>query len=451
MTVEATRADQLASITARWVLGLFLLYVLLQRLAVPATDVALLLPAVLAWCLYGLRQGIVVVDRGRSTLFLAAFGAMAAVVALQNHLVPRASISITSYGLFMVVWSPFVLRLVDGRPQTYVRMLRLVVRVGLCLAAACLVMTLSQLAGLGYRDWFGALVPDVLELQGFVITYPVAYGSDLYRANAWIGLEPSFVSAQLGLALIAGLYARASSTELGVLIAAMGCTLSGSGFALVVVAVLVVLASPLRRVFVRHLPVLALSACAAATTSFGLLLLDRVTEFQSAGSSTSLRALEPYLYLWPAWIEDDANVLLGLGPGSAQDLITDTQVLGLLVPSPAKIFFEYGLLGGVVLAGFLLACYVAGPSRGFAASLLVSLWLLQPGTTTLLAIAPLLIFVTLWSPRPGAALESNPGWLAEQRRPALRWRRRRSGAGRSGAGAVEPDPRPWLLPTGGRP
>ena len=38
-------------------------------------------------------------------------------------------------------------------------------------------------------------------------------------------------------------------------------------------------------------------------------------------------------------------------------------------------------------------------------SLLVSLWLLQPGVTTMVIVAPLLAMVTLWSPRPGLPIE----------------------------------------------
>ena len=80
-------------------------------------------------------------------------------------------------------------------------------------------------------------------------------------------------------------------------------------------------------------------------------------------------------------------------------------MLGLLVPSPAKVFFEYGLVAGVVLAAFLLGCYWGGPSRAMGLSLLVSLWLLQPGVTTMVIVAPLLAMVTLWSPRPGLPIE----------------------------------------------
>jgi hypothetical protein len=118
------------------------------------------------------------------------------------------------------------------------------------------------------------------------------------------------------------------------------------------------------------------------------------------------------------WVRDVRGVLLGRGPGSSQQLVENTHILGLLVPSPIKVFFDYGLLAGAVLLAFLFACYLGGPSRAYALSLVVSLWLLQPGTTTLLVVVNVLLFVTLWSPRPGAVVEMAPDLLA--RRPAGR-------------------------------
>lgn len=406
--------DDLARATARWVVVLFVLFVVLQRFAVPATDVALLIPATLLWCAHGVRRGLLTFDRDRTALWLAAFGVTGLTILVQAQLVPGSTASILSWGLFLVVWAPFVLRVADVRSSTYLRMLRGVARVGLWLAVGCVVMTGTQLAGLAYRDWFADVVPPAMQLPGFVTTYPVRYGSEVYRSNAWIGLEPSFISAQLGLALLAGVYTGMSAARLSLLLMALVCTVSGSGFALMAGGVLVVLAYPLRAVFVRYLPLVGVTLLAAASTEVGTLLLERVTEFQSSGSSTRLRAIEPYSFLWPVWVEDSRNVLFGLGPGSAQDLVSGTRILGLLVPSPAKVFFEYGLLAGAVLAAFLLACYVGGPSRGFSITLLLSLWLIQPGTTTLLAVLPLMIFVTLWSPRPGLVIEQRTQLLSRR-------------------------------------
>jgi hypothetical protein len=47
----------------------------------------------------------------------------------------------------------------------------------------------------------------------------------------------------------------------------------------------------------------------------------------------------------------------------------------------------------------IVVCYLGGHSRALGISLLVSLWTLQPGTTTMLVVMPVLFLVTWWSPR----------------------------------------------------
>jgi hypothetical protein len=171
------------------------------------------------------------------------------------------------------------------------------------------------------------------------------------------------------------------------------------------IGVVVMLAFRSRSLVMRYMPVALGAVVAIAFTPVGQLLLGRATEFQSSNSSASLRALQPYQLLFPIWYEHLSGVLLGYGPGSSQRLVEASGVVGLLVPSPVKLFFEYGVLAGGVLAAMMLACYWGGPSRVFSVSLLVSLWVLQPGTTTMVIVAPLLIFVTLWSPRVESPIE----------------------------------------------
>ncbi len=403
-----SRPDQLAQRTARSVAALFLLCVLLQRFAVPASPVALLLPVVLAWCAVVLARGLAVVDRYRAGMWLAGFGVTALVIPFQERLVSGAIESITSWGLFMVVWAPAVLRLVDRRVSTFRLMLAKIASIGVWLAAGCIVMTGTQLAGMAYQDWFHRFIPDSWELSGYVITYPIYFGSDIVRANAWIGLEPSMVSLQIGLSLIAAIYAGVSVPRVAVIALGLACTFAGSGLAIVGVGVLIILVHPVRHALLRYVPIALGAAAMASTLSVGSLLLERATESRSEGSSTSLRAIAPYREMWPIWVHDTSTVLLGKGAGSSQELVSQSNISGLLVSSPIKVFFDYGLLAGAVLAAFLLSCYVGGPSRAFSMSLLVSLWILQPGTTTILLVAPLLIFVTFWSPRVEHPLDLHP-------------------------------------------
>ena len=394
--------------TVRFVGGLFVTCVLLQRFAVPGIPViALLLPVVLVWSAWGLYRGVLVVDRHRTLLWLAAAGVTALVVPVQLLLVNDPLVSVTSWALFMATWEPFALRLVDRSTATYMASLSVIVKTCILLAFAAIAMMISQLAGLRYSDWLAAVIPSSLLLHGYVITYPLSYGSGLYRANAWIGLEPSTVSFQLGLGLIAAMLAGARARSVVVLFAALLCTASGSGVIVAAIGLLVMLVHPIRRSLRRYALAGGTALVLALSTPLGTAMLARATS-SSPDPSASLRGIQPYQYLWPDWISSAASVIFGRGPGSSQRLVDDTGILGLLVPTPAKIFVEYGLLAGFVLAGFLLVCFLDGPSRALSASLLVSLWVLQPGTTSAIFVLPLLLVVSWWSPKQGPVLEAEP-------------------------------------------
>jgi hypothetical protein len=370
--------------------------------------VALLLPVMLGLCVAGVALRIFTFERRRLAAWFFAAGSTALAVQLQTVFIDHAMISFGSWALFMLTWLPFTLRLVHHDRRTFIRVLDVVSRITTYLAAGCLVMMGSQLAGLGYRDWFATLVPDSLLLDGFVITYPVEYGSDLMRANAWIGLEPSIVSALLGVGVLAALLVGAPWVRVLVLLGGLFATVSGSGFAVLAAGLLVMSLSPVRRSLRRYLVPTALLLIIAVNSMIGSAILERVTEVSSTNSSTSLRAVMPYQYLFPQWSENPLVALLGRGPGSSQDIVANSGILGLLVPTPVKIFFDYGILAGLVLAAFILLCYAGGHSRALSLSLLLSLWLLQPGTTTVVIIMPVLLLVTLWAPRQQAPLESLP-------------------------------------------
>lgn len=409
--IDPSRApiDPGQATAARYVAVLFGLSVALQRFAVPGlTVVELLLPIVLGWAVWGLHRGVLVLDRRRLALWAAAAGACALAVPAQVLAVQDTRISLGSYGLFLVVWLPAVLRLREVGRAGYLLALRRVAGIALVLAGVCIVMTGSQLAGLPYRDWMAEFLPEGLLLQDFIITYPVTYGSSLYRANAWIGLEPSIVSLQLGIGFLAALLTRMRWPALLVLSAGIVCTTAGSGMAIVAVGVLVLLLHKYRSRILRYAPGAVAALAMIWFAPWGVYIYSRLTEFSNPDSSTSLRGVLPYQYLWRFWVDQPAGILLGHGPGSSQDLVTASRIVGLLVPTPAKIFFDYGLVAGLVLACFLIVCYVGGPSRSLAVTLAVSLWLIQPGTTVMVIIVQVFLTVTWWSPRTSPVLESTP-------------------------------------------
>lgn len=421
---EGARALQFAPV--RYVAGLFGAMVLLQRFtSVVLPEVSILVALVPAWLVWGMLRGLVVVARTRLMLWMAAAGSAALVIPAQNRFVQHPIISVTAWGLMFAVWLPAVAVLKDRRRATYVMMLRRVAWIAVALAIGCLAFIGSQLVGVPYTDYLAEAVPAPLLLQEFVITYPIVYGSDLYRANAWIGLEPSFVSMQLGLGLIA---AFLSGTRLRMLVligAGLVAATAGSGLAIMAVAFVVMLGYPVRNNLVRYLPLAVAGVVALVVTPFGQAILSRLTEAGEEQSSTSLRGILPYTYMWPRWVYDPMAVLLGRGPGSSQKVVADSGILGLLTPTPVKIFVEYGVIVGLIVAGCLLFAYVGGPSRSLSVTMLVSLWMLQPGTTAMIAVLPLFITTTWWAPRFEPVLESDSATFAAARgwvERAGRWR-----------------------------
>ena len=392
---------------ARYVGVLFGVSVLVQRFAVPGLNVIeLLLPIVLAWTGWGLHRGVFVVDRARLVLWMLAAGACALVIPVQEYAVPDARISVGSYGLFLVVWIPTMVRLRNASTAGFQLALRMITRVAVALAVVCVAMIASQLAGLAYQDWMAMTIPESLLLQDFVITYPMSYGVSLYRANAWIGLEPSIVSLQLGIGFMAALLTRRRWPTLATLAAGILCTAAGSGMAIVAVGVIVVMLHRFRGRILRYLPAAVAGLAISWFLPWGVYIYSRLTEFTNPDSSTSLRGVTPYQYLWRFWVERPAGILFGHGPGASQDLVTESRIVGLLVPTPAKIFFDYGMIAGLLLAALLLVCYLGGPARSVAVSLAVSLWLIQPGTTVMVIVVQVFLVVTWWAPRVGDVLEN---------------------------------------------
>lgn len=403
--------------TARWISGLVGAGVLLQRFAVPGTEIALLLPVLLAWVAAALLRGIVVLDQRRLVLFGAAVAATGATMLVQPLVVTDRYVSVGSWALVVVTSLAFVVRLVDLRSETYRLVLHRVAGWGVFLGALCVLMIAVQVAGLSYRDMLAAAIPSSLLLPGFATTYPIGTSS-IFRANAQIGLEPSIVSFQLGIALVAAVLVRRWLREVTLIAAGLVATTSGSGMLLAAVAFVVLAAARRRGVLQRYVVPGAIALLVLVVTSYGQALLARVGEIGTTDSSASLRAVQPYTTLWPEWSDRLGAVLLGGGPGWSQEVVTASGVPGLLVPTPAKIVFDYGVLAGAVLAVFLLSCYRASVCRSLAIAVGVSLWTLQPGLTTTVLVLSAVALVTVWGPQPDGAPRFDD--LADQPDPARR-------------------------------
>ena len=351
---QPTTASELQRACVRWIVTLWVMVILLQRFQLPNQEIAVLLPVTILWAVYGLVRGVLEIDKHRLGWWLGASGLSAAFAPFQLMLVPRVYVSVTSWGLLVVTWLVFVFRLRDRRRETYVMALRGIVRVSMWFAGLVIVMFASQLV-IPYSDWFADIVPASIRLKTFTIAYPISYGSPYFKANGWIGLEPSVVSFQFGVALVAALLIRATMPIVFLLGAAILCTTAGSGVVIVAIAVVVIMFSSYRWALARYL-ILIPPVLAFAATPWAEPIMKRTKEFtgdSGSNNSTNLRAIAPYDVLWPKFTHDPMTALFGGGPGSSQQIITNQHVLGLLVPTPLKIFFDYGVIAGLALATFL--------------------------------------------------------------------------------------------------
>lgn len=389
--------------------ALLVLVILTQRIGIPGVpSIGFTTVLIVGWTAVAALCGVIVLDRTRFMWWLGMAGATALAMLVQQAWVPGAQISVNAWILVFVVWLPFAFRLVDtGRPG-FVLLLRYLTRIAVVLAVVTLAMVGSQLAGVRYVDVLARLLPSSLLLEGFNTLIPIFYGSPIYKGTAWIGLEPSITSAFLGLGLLAALLARMSVVSIVVLILGLVATVSGSGVVLVIGGLIVLLASRARSVLAPYWFLGILTVVATSLTTFGEVLLSRSTEVQSDNSSAALRSTLPYEIITPRWISEPWAVVLGWGPGSSQRAVNESGIIGLLVPTPVKIFYEYGLVAGIVLAAMFLLTFWGGPSRTFSIPLLLTLLFLQPGLTTAIITVPVLALVTLWSPRWGPQIEDDP-------------------------------------------
>lgn len=408
MGVTATAIEAPAPVRSRgrrlhdpvvWVAALFLVTFLLQRIAVPGLPVSITVPMAVGWLVVVAVLGIVELNRVRLLVWLAAAGLSGLLVSAQMVALLNPYVSINSWGLWLVTWLPLVVQMKQRDRDTYLRFARAIAGIGVGLAILSLVFIGSQIAGLRYRDWLGDVVPANLLVQEYPISYPIVYGSPLYKSNGWIALEPSFLSFYLGVALICALLARVRVVTVVIITAGLFSTVAGSGLALVAVF-LVALAvqgrlGGLRRYLIPGAVVFAIFA----STVLGDAVLGRIGEAGQENSSTSLRSIEPYAYLWPHWWADPVGVFIGYGPGSSANIVNGLGIEGLLVPSIAKLLFDYGLLAGALLIALMVSTYLHGPSSAFALSLAVSMFTIQAAAGPLVLCS--FVAISLWAPSIG--------------------------------------------------
>lgn len=335
--------------TQRKLRGLFVLFALgvaTQRLALPLGAQAQLPVAFLIYWFAVFWLGLEQVIAPLKTMALVLGLAFGAVLTCSMLAVGIPQLSSLAYLLGLYV--PFACGATRAiEPHHMRRAARFFVSMMIAFALLAIMQFVTQrFMHIPYVDPLGSL-PDSVVLQGYMTSYPIFYGADLYKSNGYLFVEASLLSQFLGLAIIIELSLFRRLLPLAVLVAALATTFSGTG------ALLIASVSPV--LFMRYWSnprTILLGALAIAVMGTEIAthpeLLSRLGEFGGRDTSASARFVEPYLMMVRESFGDPASFLFGHGAGAANRLVTSSDSLVNFSAVP-KAVIEYGLVGGGAL------------------------------------------------------------------------------------------------------
>ncbi len=347
----------------RVVVVLLAVTLLTQRLAIPLGEdqLPLSLPLVIGVLGFGLLTGALRIDPQGLRLYALAMGAAAACTLAV--LVLGGVPSLLSLSFLLAIYTVAVVRTPVAPESVADTAHRAYLAIMTGAAAVSVGQFVVQYLGVPYEDLLARVVPAQFLQQGYATGDPLVYGSPLHRTNAVLFLEPSFLGYFLGIAIVMALARRSSPWRVLLLVAGAIPPLAGNAVVVVLAGVAVLAAGPLRSRLRALVPTLAVVLVVVLATPLGDLYFERSTEISGDGNSTTLRLIDPYEILLPAWVSTPESVLVGQGAGVATTVIDTTTEEAVITPVVPKLLLEYGVLGAVPLLLFL-GWAVAGGLRG---------------------------------------------------------------------------------------
>jgi len=373
--------------------GLLVFLVVGQRLAIPVAGSAVPMTLIASYIVIValLAQGFAEFDRLKSALFIGAMTACVTAAYLATW--TGTPVSLLSVLLLIAVQALWTLRSSAPVAVLHRSLAVFYVRLMVFFAIVGSGQMALQLSGVWeYEDLLLVWLPESLLLPDFAVSIPIEYGSDIIKANAFVFLEPSFFSQFCALALIIAALLRAPAWQLVVLTLGLISALSGTGLLLAAVGGVALVMRSSGSIRPSYFVAVAVGLIVVTATPASELLLERAGEPAQAGSSGSLRFVQPYSEVARGIGEDDRRYLVGAGPGSSERLLSSDReragqaVVYTIVP---KLAFEYGLIAGGLFSAFIAFSVLWRPSMPvLPVTLLCMIFflsgsLLQPHTVTL--------------------------------------------------------------------
>jgi hypothetical protein len=310
--------------------------------------------------------------------------------------------SLTSLLLFAVLYLAYVF-VVDADSDTYTWVI-------LAFRKICVIV-----AVFGILQYFGQFLLPGPQLFTFEDYIPKSYlqfyhyvdlaSPGRYKSNGFFLPEPSIFGQLIALALILeiGFFQRVWHIVLYCI--AEYLAFSGTG------VVLVALFFPFFLIRQRN-PIFLLAAAGV-----GIILLmwqgsalmepfDRAGEFASTHSSAFARFISPF-YLFDEYIFTSMrNILFGMGPGSIEPFFNNFYT-DVFDPTWGKLFFEYGLIGSLPFAIFIMSCFFLDTPKIWLSTALFINYLIMGGYLLSAPWAGIMLSLAIWY-RPSVRLETRP-------------------------------------------
>ena len=200
------------------------------------------------------------------------------------------------------------------------------------------------------------LVPERFRLQRYNNIAPLQWGSDIFKSNGLVMIEPSVFSQMCALGIVLELVGRGRISRLAILIAALLVSYSGTGLVVLGVALSVYIVQFKRWKLVLYLALLLALLLPFAEPLHLDRTLMRTHEIEASGSSGYARFVAwRQMFADHLWVDFD-TALTGNGAGTFGALAFES---GAAEMSFSKIIFEFGLLGGGIYFAFILYCFLA--------------------------------------------------------------------------------------------
>lgn len=376
----------------------------LDRFGVRATDTYSINPALVA--LYGL-VAVAMLTNSAQVNGVGALTYVGAITVAGLSFVVNLSLdshkytSLTSLGLLLVLYAPFVvcLRPTVGTTALWHWTMKWFIAFSVGVAVAGIVQFYAQFVF--HAPWlfdYTSFIPRAIRSSGvYNTTNPVG---SLIKSNGFFLREASGFSWYMALALVCEWSLKKRKLVMAVLALAILVSYSGSGLLALGLAMLFPLG---QRTLLRVLAAVVVGAIVIALFGDALNLtytLGRIGEFDPGATSSSAycRFIMPAKVASEQIDSDVWTVLLGHGPGTMQKMFDTCET------TYGKVLFEYGLFGAIAFAALIAAAVNRASAPIRIRVVLVVQWLLLGGS--LLAPESMLLIIMMSAFWPARVAES---------------------------------------------